>query len=136
PGLHATTYRLGEATMPLPQQGYVVLSVPPGARAPAEEVALAGRLASDVRLIYLSTTGVYASGDGGDVTDSYALEPASERGARRLAVETALQAVHTDHVCLRIPGIYGPGRGVHKRMQEGSYRLIGDGLSVVSRIHV
>jgi nucleoside-diphosphate-sugar epimerase len=122
--------------MPLPKKGYVVLSVPPGARAPAEETVLAGRLRADVRLIYLSTTGVYADADGGEVSDDYPLGPGSERAARRLAVETALQAVHGNHVCLRIPGIYGPRRGVHKRMQEGSYRLIGDGLSVVSRIHV
>lgn len=135
-GLRVQPYRLGDATMALPREGVVVIAAPPGERAPAAESVFAGRLGPRIRLIYLSTTGVFADAHGAIVDDEFPTGPSSERGERRLAVETALKAVQGDHVSLRIPGIYGPHRGVHARMQAGNYRIIGDGESVISRIHV
>jgi len=37
---------------------------------------------------------------------------------------------------LRAAGIYGPFRGLHRRMLDRSYRIPGTGANVVSRIHV
>lgn len=136
PGLAVVRYRLGDQAMAVPKAGKVLITVPPGALSPAPESAFAGRLPAALRLIYLSTTGVYADAGGAEVRDDFPLEPGSDRGALRLAVETALQAVHADHLCLRVPGIYGPTRGVHARMLANTYRIIGDGDSVISRIHV
>ena len=39
-------------------------------------------------------------------------------------------------VRLRVAGIHGPGRGVVERLKAGTYRLIGDGTTAVSRVHV
>jgi len=102
------------------------------------------------RFVYISTTGVYAPGDGnwidgggfagagsaaegqrGWVDESWPLAPTTSSGKRRLAAERALPGA----ACiLRVPGIYGPGRGVEDRLRAGTYRVIGDGA--VSRIHV
>jgi nucleoside-diphosphate-sugar epimerase len=136
PGLRARPCLLSAANLALPSEGVLVLSAPPDASAPAPESALAGRLSPRVRLLYLSTTGVYAPGHGRPVSDDFPLAPGSERSQRRLSVETALQVVHSNVLSLRIPGIYGPGRGVHQRLQASSYRIIGKSPSVISRIHV
>jgi nucleoside-diphosphate-sugar epimerase len=37
---------------------------------------------------------------------------------------------------LRCPGIYGPERGLHRRVIEGKHRIPGDGSRYLSRIHV
>ncbi|MBD3276028.1 MAG: NAD-dependent epimerase/dehydratase family protein [Candidatus Marinimicrobia bacterium] len=70
--------------------------------------------AHPVRLIYMSTSGVYGDVQGGRVTESTPPAPDSERGKRRLDAETAVrdwtEKTGTDHIILRVPGIYGPGR--------------------------
>jgi nucleoside-diphosphate-sugar epimerase len=114
----------------------VVLAAPPSEDCPTDEEKFASELAAGVRLIYLSTTGVYAKGTGQPVRDDYLLAPFSQRGQRRLQVERALRRAHANTICLRVPSIYGPGRGVHKRLLAGNYRLIGPANTLVSRIHV
>mgnify|MGYP001548298192 CR=1 FL=1 len=114
----------------------VVLSVPPGPSSPEPERRLAAELPAQARLVYLSTTGVYAPGQGAEVSDGFPLAPGSLRSQARLEVEEAVRAGHENSVCLRIPGIYGPHRGVHQRMRQGGYRLIGPANTAVSRIHV
>src|SRR5262249_17564868 len=37
---------------------------------------------------------------------------------------------------LRAAGIYGPMRGLHRRILDGEFRIPGTGANVVSRIHV
>jgi nucleoside-diphosphate-sugar epimerase len=39
-------------------------------------------------------------------------------------------------IAIRAAGIYGPGRGIHQRIANGSFRIPGDGANTVSRIHV
>jgi nucleoside-diphosphate-sugar epimerase len=39
-------------------------------------------------------------------------------------------------VRLRVAGIYGPGRSVIARLQAGTYRIVGDGTTQLSRVHV
>lgn len=135
----------------LPDDSYpeaiVVCCAPPGAD-PAREmyslVALGGR-----RIVYVSSTGVYAPGGGAWVDESWPLAPSTKSGRARLAAEQALdQAARTvpphaqftppsDGIAmLRAAGIYGPGRGLVERMRAGTYRVVGDGRAHVSRIHV
>lgn len=109
----------------------IVCCAPPGPD-PALEiqhlVELAGR-----RIVYVSSTGVYAPGDGAWVDESWLLAPATRSGQARLAAEGALPRAA---VILRAAGIYGPGRGIVERLRAGTYRIIGDGRAHVSRIHV
>lgn len=92
------------------------------------------------RIVYVSSTGVYAPGDGQWVGEDWPLEPAGASGQRRLAAERVLfdsaAAAGIELVALRAAAIYGPNRGAHQRIEQGAYRIIGDGAGYVSRIHV
>jgi nucleoside-diphosphate-sugar epimerase len=109
----------------------IVCCAPPGAD-PAGEignlVALGGR-----RIVYVSSTGVYAPGGGAWVDEAWPLAPITASGAARLAAERALPP---GTAILRAAGIHGPGRGLVERIRKGTYRIIGDGRAHVSRIHV
>lgn len=109
----------------------IVCCAPPGAdpaREMANLVALDGR-----RVVYVSSTGVYAPGGGAWVDESWPLEPVTASGRARLAAERALPP---GTAILRVAGIHGPGRGLVDRIRAGTYRIIGDGTAHVSRIHV
>ena len=112
--------------------------IPPGAivvhLAPPPATAIDAPAAH--RLVYLSSTGVYAPGGGARVDEAWPLAPATASGAARLAAERAVLAAAPPAVVLRAPGIYGPGRGVAARLRAGTYRIVGDGAAHVSRIHV
>ncbi len=136
PEVTALRYTLGGDLQDCSQFDRIVISSPPDANAPAAERALARQLRPEQRLIYLSTTGVYASAGGAVVEDDFQLNPGSERSMRRLRVEEALAQEHAETAILRIAGIYGPHRGVHARMRRGDYRLIGAANTLVSRIYV
>lgn len=117
----------------------VVDSVPPGASPHAEGVAAACARGGARRVVVLSTTGVYPRGADGAPIDVDEDSPTTEetpRGRARLAIERAYAASSVESVALRIPAIYGPGRGVEARLRAGTYQVIGDGAAVVSRIHV
>lgn len=124
----------------IPRGAIVVDSAPPGAPGGEHHLVAAAACAGAARLVYLSSTGVYAPAGGAWVDESFATEPAGERGRARLAAETALlesaAAASLEAVSLRIAGIYGPGRGVHARIARGDYRVLGAGDRMVSRIHV
>lgn len=72
------------------------------------------------RLIYGSTTGVYGDCGGRWIDEDEPPAPLHDRGRRRLDAETALRESGIDHVVLRIPGIYGPGRWPLARLKAGS----------------
>jgi nucleoside-diphosphate-sugar epimerase len=86
------------------------------------------------RMVYLSTTGVY--GDRSQVDETTLPAPVLPRQTLRVAAEQAVAAGPWSSLILRPAGIYGPGRGVHIAMQEGRYKLVGDGRNYLSRIHV
>jgi nucleoside-diphosphate-sugar epimerase len=136
PGLRTQSAKIGALPAELAASELVVLAAPPGVRCPEEEGALAASLSDATRLIYLSTTGVYPEAGGAEVDESWPTCPISERGRRRLAVEERVLSIHPNTAVLRVPGIYGPGRGVQARMAAGSYRLIGSADTATSRIHV
>jgi nucleoside-diphosphate-sugar epimerase len=109
----------------------IVCCAPPGAD-PAGEIANLVALGGQ-RIVYVSSTGVYAPGGGAWVDERWPLAPVTASGRARLAAERALGG---DAVILRAAGIYGPGRGLVERIRAGTYRIVGDGRAHVSRIHV
>lgn len=93
-----------------------------------------------VRIIYLSTTGVYGNRDGAIVDEITEPNPESGQSERRLAAEVLLQdwcmAGNSDPVILRVPGIYGPGRLGTDRMRAAMPILTEEDASPGNRIHV
>jgi nucleoside-diphosphate-sugar epimerase len=96
------------------------------------DLAIAPSL-SPRRVVYLSTTGVYGNARG-RVDERTATDANSPRAAVRLAAEALYQ--REGGLLLRAAGIYGPGRGLHRRLLDRSFRLPGEGTNVVSRVHV
>jgi nucleoside-diphosphate-sugar epimerase len=64
------------------------------------------------RLIYISTTGVYAQNDGSLIDEDSACEPTRDAGRVCLEAESALRQhpAGSRAIILRMAGIYGPGR--------------------------
>lgn len=126
------------ALAPLAAGARVVHLAPPASRDGAVDGAVAAALAGAGarRLVYVSSTGVYAPGGGARVDEAWPLAPATETGRARLAAERAIAAAFPGAVILRAAGIYGPGRGVAARLRAGTYRIVGDGAAHVSRVHV
>lgn len=85
------------------------------------------------RIVYVSTTGVFG-GARGRVTEQTPVDGSEPRAAARLEAEALYRSEGA--TVLRAAGIYGPWRGLHRRLLDGSYRVPGAGSNVVSRIHV
>jgi nucleoside-diphosphate-sugar epimerase len=120
----------------IPADAIVVCLAPPGA-APENEIrGLIAAAQHARRIVYVSSTGVYAAGGGAWVDEQWPIAPITPSGAARVLAERALAEAAVSHVSLRVAGIYGPGRGLVDRLRAGTYRIIGDGSSHVSRIHV
>ncbi len=120
-------------TLVFPDGANVICLAPPGPH-PREEIeALTHAARGAHRLVYVSSTGVYPPAGGKWVDESWPVEPVTRTGRARAAAEAALPA---DAIRLRAAGIYGPGRGLLERIRAGTYRVIGDGTTFVSRIHV
>jgi nucleoside-diphosphate-sugar epimerase len=107
----------------------VLVGFPPDGRT---DDAIAPAL-SAARVVYLSTTGVYGRARG-HVDERTDVDPSEPRAELRLAAERAYR--EKGATVLRAAGIYGPGRGLHKRLLSGGFRTPGDGTNIVSRIHV
>ena len=116
----------------------VVVTAPPidGVGTGERALGAAAAAAGVARLVYVSSTGVYAPAAGAWVDEDFAIAPTTAAGRARVAAEAAIGAAQASTVVVRAPGIYGPGRGVVARLRAGSYRVIGDGATAVSRIHV
>ncbi len=120
----------------IPADAIVVCLAPPGPTAGAEIRGLLAACAHARRIVYVSSTGVYAAGGGAWVDEQWPISPITPAGAARVAAESALSESRIPWVSLRVAGIHGPGRGLVDRLRAGSYRIIGDGSAHVSRIHV
>ena len=123
---------------------HLLVSVPPGAdgdpvlRHHSTEIAAC---AEKIKWVgYLSTTGVYGDRAGDWVDEKSPLDPATERGARRVAAEAGWCDLWRDHELpvhlFRLAGIYGPGRNVLDTVRQGKARRIVKPDQVFSRIHV
>lgn len=105
----------------LPEAAWVFWCAPPPPQGAADArlrrylPQLEGR-----RVIYGSTTGVYGDCGGRWIDEDEPPAPLHDRGRRRLDAETALREAGIDHVVLRIPGIYGPGRWPLERLGAGT----------------
>lgn len=85
---------------------------------------------------YLSTTGVYGDRNGGWVWEDSALQPTSTEGRRRVRAEQQWHGLTQHRLNIfRLPGLYGPGRNVIERLQDGTARNIVKPGHVFSRLH-
>jgi len=119
-GLGVEAVRFDDVAARLKPGTLVLHSIPP-----VGDVDLRGLRAA--RLVYLSSTNVY--GAATVVDENTPVDPAHER----VAAERRAAAGSWSTLVLRPAAIYGPGRGVHKRLERGEYRMSDN---FVSRIHV
>ncbi len=126
-GARGVAMELGDAHVDA--DAIVVVTAPPS----GAEAGFAAAMARDGarRIVYVSSTGVYAPAGGAWVDERFPTVPGP-----RLAAEEALAAGAVPCVRLRAAGIYGPGRGAIARLRAGTYRIVGDGATQVSRVHV
>lgn len=82
---------------------------------------------------YLSSTGVYGDAGGAWVDES---APINGRRPDRNAADAAWQALRSDVLIFRLPGIYGPGRSILDRIRESRAHRIDLPEQVFSRVHV
>ena len=120
----------------IPAGSIVVCCAPPGRDPDAELTALVEAARGARRVIYLSSTAVYPPAAGEWVDESWPVDPRTRAGRARQIAEAALAKSRIPTVSLRVAGIHGPGRGLIDRIRAGTYRIIGDDRSHVSRIHV
>lgn len=140
--LAADASEQGLLTAWLPLGAIIVDAAPPmpGNTRGETHLVTCAHAADARRIVYISSTGVYPPGDGSWTDEDAPVGPASDQGRARLAAENAIldgaRALSIEAVTLRAAGIYGPGRGVPTRLHQGTYRIVGDGDTFVSRIHV
>lgn len=121
----------------------LLISVPPGISADPV-LAKFGRsiaaLPQNLKIIYLSTIGVYGDRQGEWVDEERIPTPKSDRSTARMHAEKAWMTLARDinktvHI-LRLAGIYGPGRNALDALRRGTaHRVVKPG-QVFNRIHV
>jgi nucleoside-diphosphate-sugar epimerase len=88
------------------------------------------------RVIFTSSTAVYAQNDGDWVNEDSATEPDSFSGRRLLEAERLLAASPYETIAVRLGGIYGPGRtGLIDRVRRGDARRERDRVRWLNLIH-
>lgn len=89
---------------------------------------------------YLSTTSVYGDRGGDQVTEDTPPAPTTLRGEQRLKAEQDWLDLYQNHDSpvhiFRLASIYGPGRGQHMRLRQGSQQKIIKAGQYFQRIHV
>ena len=86
--------------------------------------ALASQGQRPKRILFTSSTGVYAQQDGQPVDENSSTEPASFSGRTVLEGERLFQQSRFETVALRLGGIYGPGRtALIDRVRSGKATL-------------
>ena len=121
----------------------LLISVPPGPSADPVLAKYGRRIAAlkrPLKIIYLSTVGVYGDRGGEWVDEERLAMPKSGRSKVRLQAEKAWLALAKDpsktvHI-LRLAGIYGPGRNALAAIKAGTARRIVKPGQVFNRIHV
>lgn len=130
-----------QAAPALARATHVISWVPPDAQGDPVAPRVAALPTPALRWIgYASASSVYGDSAGAWIDERAAAAPTTDRGAARLAAETAwadLAAARRLPFCaLRIAGIYGPGRSVLDALRQGrGQRIIKPG-QVFNRIHV
>ena len=113
------------------RDAYVLVSFPPEGNSDQvfSDIVFA---AEPKAVVYISSTGVYGK-TAGVIDENSAVDEADPRALVRLKAEKIWSAKST---VLRAPGLYNAQSGLHQRLLSGTYRLPGDGLNYVSRIHL
>ena len=119
-----------------PRDATWVVLAPPVDAAGTLERALLAVAPTPRHVVYVSSTGVYGPAAGAWVDETAPLAPFGPSGIARVAAEHVITNAGVPWTILRPAGIYGPGRGLVARLRAGIYRVVGDGTSMVSRIHV
>lgn len=92
------------------------------------------------RFVYISTTGVYGDCGGATITESHPVDLSNTRSTPRISAERCVngwaEKHGCEHVILRVPGIYGPGRLGIERLEGGGAVLREEDANPGNRIHV
>ena len=87
-----------------------------------------------VRLLFTSSTSVYAQADGSLVSEASPAEPERETG--RILLETEALVLNAGGIVARLAGIYGPGRSVLlRKFFNDEAKIEGDGRRWINQIH-
>jgi len=121
----------------------LLISVPPGLSVDPVLVKFGRHLAAlpqKLKIIYLSSIGVYGDRKGEWVDEERIPKPQNGRSLARLHAEKAWMSLSRDrrktvHV-LRLAGIYGPGRNALTSLREGTAHRYIKPNQVFNRIHV
>jgi len=93
-----------------------------------------------LRVVLISTTGVYGDCQGDWVNESRHVHPKAPRARRRVDAEAAFanwrKKTGVTGVVLRVPGIYGPDRLPVKRLRSGAPVVAADEAPWSNRVHV
>ena len=81
----------------------------------------ASNLKSFSRIIYISSTSVYQSGDVDELTIP---KPITKLGIRRLSIEKKWQKLNTRTVIVRPGGIYSNSSNILTKYLEGDHKII------------
>ena len=90
-------------------------------------------LKSFSRIIYISSTSVYQSGDVDELTIP---KPTTKLGIRRLSIEKRWQKLNTRTVIVRPGGIYSNSSNILTKFLEGDHKIIFKKNHFTNRIHI
>lgn len=111
-----------------------------GGDAGVEAVLRALRRAPMEAFVYVSSTSVYGDRGGEWVDESDPPRPGGRTGRARLEAERTVLRVGAAHDArpriVRPAGIYGPGRTLRRRIEEGRYHLVEGVEAFSNRVHV
>lgn len=98
--------------------------------------ALLGQGQQPRRMLFTSSTAVYAQNDGEWVDETSPAEPLGFSGRRLLEAESLLHASPFASVVVRLAGIYGPGRGrMVSSVRDGTATCPDGPVVFTNRIH-
>src|SRR5262249_24372667 len=88
------------------------------------------------RIVFTSSTGVYAQSRGEWVDEDSPAEPTAFSGKRLLEAERLLRLARFPTTVVRFAGIYGPGRArLVERVRQGNAAIPAGGPVYANRIH-
>jgi len=90
-------------------------------------------LKSFSRIIYISSTSVYQSGDVDELTIP---KPITKLGIRRLSIEKNWQKLNTRTVIIRPGGIYSNSNNILTKFLKGDHKIIFKKNHFTNRIHI
>ena len=90
-------------------------------------------LKSFSRIIYISSTSVYQSGDVNELTIA---KPTTKLGIRRLSIEKQWQDISDKTVVVRSGGIYSSANNILTKFLKGDHKIIFKKNHFTNRIHI